>query len=329
MRHNTLNSFSKSSTFRQDMLLMSVKEEDTKKVLETTTSSFGGVTLGMAQILYAPDTDETRGKEIGERTDIDISETRTETDDESSGGFEVTLESKWSSISSLGRKGTLMVKEAKFVEEKVRSEECKIAEERRLLDMEHTEFQTLLREFQRAEQRRRVEEAKLAERRNILREAYLTEQERLMKEEERLMQESKKAAQETRRILDEARFADRDNSFDAQFSRSLTCVQTLGVLSETTWEHDYCETSFENEDDEIHASLAKHHWKEIEASLFNVRGKNYLSDGEKVPSNPNLFRLITVDLVEVSKPILTGFCSHPKERVRRFVMFKEADIVSV
>lgn len=324
MRYNTLSSFSKPSSFRQDMLLMSVEEENTKKISETVTSSFGGVTLGMAQILYTPDVGQNRDKGIEERTDIEIAETTSATDDDCSvGGFEVTIDSRLSSISSLGRRGARMMKEAKLVEEKVRNEECKIAEQRRLLDMEHSEFQSLLREFQRAEERRRVEEAKLAERRRLLKEAYLKEQERLMKEEERLEEESKEAAEATQRILDEARSADRDGSFDAQISRSLSCVHTLGVLSETTWEN-YDSETFENEYDEVHTSLGKHHWKEIEASLFKVRGKSYMSNRKKVPSKPNLFRLITVDLVEVAKPIMTGFCTHPKERVS-FDVLKAGD----
>jgi len=65
------------------------------------------------------------------------------------------------------------------------------------------------------------------------------------------------------------------------------------------------------------------HWMTIDASLFAVRGKTYLSDGIKVPSCPSLLRLITVDFVEVSEPMLTGFCSHPKEMVQKWLSLEK------
>lgn len=328
-----LGAMSKSPSLRPNFLLMSVKEGNTLPASETATSSLGGVTMGIGQLLYNREQGSQKGKCLDkeERTDIEsticsdtiingsvtvTNEIENESVEVSMSGFEFTIDNKPSTVSSLGRKGTRMMKEAKLAEQKVKSEECKIAEQRRLLDMEHTDFQKLLREFrmeaERAEERRREEEAKLAERRRLLKEAYLKEQARLMEEEERLIEESRRAVEATKRTLEEARRADYDNPIEDQISRSLSNVNTLGVLSETTWEHEDESCEFEDEEE----ALGKKHWKEVEASNFLVRGKNYLADRRKVPSGPNLFRLMTVDMVEVSEPIMTGFCSHPKERVR-------------
>ena len=58
-------------------------------------------------------------------------------------------------------------------------------------------------------------------------------------------------------------------------------------------------------------------WSSTAASLWKVRGKHYMNDRKKYQSDEALFRLIAVDLVEVSKPILSGFCNHPSERVQK------------
>jgi len=44
-----------------------------------------------------------------------------------------------------------------------------------------------------------------------------------------------------------------------------------------------------------------------------------MSDKSKTPSSPNLFRLITVDFIQASESIMTGFCTHPKERVQKWL----------
>ena len=58
-------------------------------------------------------------------------------------------------------------------------------------------------------------------------------------------------------------------------------------------------------------------WSEPAAMTFDVRGPNYLSDRRKHKSEPSLFRLLTVDLVQSEQPILTGLCSHPMERIQK------------
>lgn len=60
-----------------------------------------------------------------------------------------------------------------------------------------------------------------------------------------------------------------------------------------------------------------HYWTEPCATSFRVRGPNYSRDRKKQPSGEALFRLFAVDLVQVSKPILSGMCNHPHERVQR------------
>jgi hypothetical protein len=62
-------------------------------------------------------------------------------------------------------------------------------------------------------------------------------------------------------------------------------------------------------------SLHSNHWDDLNASKFDVRGKNYLVDRKKISSAPNLLRLIAVDLLEVDEPLMDGFCSHPNGRV--------------
>lgn len=65
-------------------------------------------------------------------------------------------------------------------------------------------------------------------------------------------------------------------------------------------------------------TLHSRHWQNLDASTFNVRGKNYLSDKKKIPSAPSLLRLMMVDFVQVDKPIM-GICSHPKGRVQQML----------
>lgn len=65
-------------------------------------------------------------------------------------------------------------------------------------------------------------------------------------------------------------------------------------------------------------SLHSRHWQNLDASTFNVRGKNYLSDKKKVPSAASILRLMMVDFVQVDTPIM-GICSHPKGRIQQML----------
>jgi hypothetical protein len=58
-------------------------------------------------------------------------------------------------------------------------------------------------------------------------------------------------------------------------------------------------------------------WSEPSAETFNVRGKSYMNDRIKVPSQPSAFRLFAVDLVNTEEPIYSGMCAHPQERIQQ------------
>eukprot|EP00816_Leptocylindrus_hargravesii_P008176 CAMPEP_0196805968 /NCGR_PEP_ID=MMETSP1362-20130617/5832_1 /TAXON_ID=163516 /ORGANISM="Leptocylindrus danicus, Strain CCMP1856" /LENGTH=580 /DNA_ID=CAMNT_0042179211 /DNA_START=377 /DNA_END=2119 /DNA_ORIENTATION=- len=62
--------------------------------------------------------------------------------------------------------------------------------------------------------------------------------------------------------------------------------------------------------------LHKHMWGTVDATSWNVRGKNYMVDRKKQQCNDAVFRLMVMDLVETSRPIFSGICSHPKERLQ-------------
>lgn len=57
-------------------------------------------------------------------------------------------------------------------------------------------------------------------------------------------------------------------------------------------------------------------WAEPSAEEYEVRSKNYMKTGVKIPSQKSAFELITVDLINTETPIYNGLCSHPGERVQ-------------
>jgi len=65
------------------------------------------------------------------------------------------------------------------------------------------------------------------------------------------------------------------------------------------------------------APLRLNAWTEPAAETFNVRGPNYLKDKAKIPSREAAFRLLTVDMVQADKPVYTGMCAQPGERVQQ------------
>jgi Protein ENHANCED DISEASE RESISTANCE 2, C-terminal len=58
-------------------------------------------------------------------------------------------------------------------------------------------------------------------------------------------------------------------------------------------------------------------WSEPLGTSFQVRSEKYLNNKEKVNSDPSVFRLLTVDLVQSAMPLMTGLCSHKDERIQR------------
>lgn len=63
--------------------------------------------------------------------------------------------------------------------------------------------------------------------------------------------------------------------------------------------------------------LPDRHWCEPDACTFRVRDKSYIKTRTKVPSQPSLFRLFAVDMLEIDKPLMTGVCAHPNERIQK------------
>jgi len=66
--------------------------------------------------------------------------------------------------------------------------------------------------------------------------------------------------------------------------------------------------------------LSELYWCEPCARSFRVRGAQYAVDRQKTASEPQIFRLITVDLCEVAEPIRSGFCTLPHERVQQALL---------
>jgi hypothetical protein len=62
------------------------------------------------------------------------------------------------------------------------------------------------------------------------------------------------------------------------------------------------------------------YWREADASMFKVRGETYLTDSTKVSSGPNLFQLLSVEVLEVSKPLFQGHCSLLPEYVSVYIL---------
>lgn len=68
-------------------------------------------------------------------------------------------------------------------------------------------------------------------------------------------------------------------------------------------------------DDSI-KSLPSFMWSEPDANTFMVRGKHYKTNHKKYKACRSVFRLLTVDLVEVDVPMTNGISEHPEERMQ-------------
>lgn len=64
-------------------------------------------------------------------------------------------------------------------------------------------------------------------------------------------------------------------------------------------------------------------WSETPANMYKVRSRNYMSNREKELSAGSVFELLCVDLVRVDKPLMTGLCSHPNERIQQALRREE------
>ncbi len=193
---------------------------------------------------------------------------------------------------------------------RIEEEKCLEEEERRIMERRQMLERAYKEEEKRLEMETRRMEGRLLEQARLAEERHRAEQERL-REISRKVEEARTKAEEAHRVLDDARILDA-LTFDDN-----PTVRDLQTLSEET-SFDLQESSSDSSV-EIGKCLHEEHWKEMDASTFDVRGGSYLTDGKKMPSSPNLLRLFAVDLLEVSEPIMSGFCPHPNGRIQRML----------
>uniref|UniRef100_A0A6S8UH01 Protein ENHANCED DISEASE RESISTANCE 2 C-terminal domain-containing protein n=1 Tax=Chaetoceros debilis TaxID=122233 RepID=A0A6S8UH01_9STRA len=191
---------------------------------------------------------------------------------------------------------------------RLEEEKCLDEEEQRILERRRILKETYRAQDERLQNETRRIELRLLEQAKQAEERHEAEQVRL-EEASRQVEKAKHSAEEARRLVDQARILD-----SLTFDTDLVLREDLHTLSEEQ-SFDLSKSSSESSI-EIENCLSECHWKEMDASTFNVRGTNYIKNGKKVASSPNLLRLIAVDFVEVSEPIMTGFCSHPNGRVQ-------------
>jgi len=63
-------------------------------------------------------------------------------------------------------------------------------------------------------------------------------------------------------------------------------------------------------------------WTEADCTTFKVRGHNYITDKGKINSQPGLFKLIGIDIFEVTEPT-HNIASHPRNRVSQALQRNE------
>lgn len=92
--------------------------------------------------------------------------------------------------------------------------------------------------------------------------------------------------------------------------------QSTNTVSKLKVPKEWSCTQFINEP----SPLRQDAWSEPKASSFQVRGKNYMLDGKKIPSQDTAFKLLAVDMVHSSTgTICEGLCGHPNERVQQAI----------
>ncbi len=183
-------------------------------------------------------------------------------------------------------------------EKELLEEEKRLAEKRRLFEEAYQLEEARLAEQTRSAEDRLLEQARLAEERH---KAVQKRLEEITLKVERAREE----AEQARLLVDYDPRINDSLTFDSSFSVGGERLHTLS--EEKTYDKYSAEIGYD--------CLPKHHWRELDASMFTVRGDNYFQDSKKVRSAPNLLRLMTVDVIEVAEPMMTGICSHPRGRV--------------
>lgn len=200
---------------------------------------------------------------------------------------------------------TLKDKRNVFRNSRLREERQLEEEERRLAEKRRSFEETYKREEARLTNQTKLAETRLLEQARLAEERHKAVQMRL-DQISRQVELARKNAEEARYLVQEEARINDSLTFDDTFS---VCGDKLHTLSEEKTE------VVERACDVSNHYLSEKHWKELDASTFSVRGDKYFEDSRKTPSAPNLLRLMTVDLIQVQEPIMTGFCSHPKGRV--------------
>ena len=104
--------------------------------------------------------------------------------------------------------------------------------------------------------------------------------------------------------------AEFDNSLDDKFSTSSQESERFQRIPEIGPEVEFQQFCTNP------SPLRSKAWTEPSAEEYHVRSKNYMTNKIKEPSQKSAFKLITVDLINSEKPIYTGMCSQPGERVQ-------------
>ena len=120
-----------------------------------------------------------------------------------------------------------------------------------------------------------------------------------------------------------------DNDSTTEVEEQLTCASSitgvsanLSFYSTRSAEADAestCITVLQQEEQVMSypPPLSISQWAEPDSDSFAVRGANYVKDKRKIRAGASVMKLMTVDLVEVDKPIMSGMCSMPDERIQR------------
>lgn len=115
------------------------------------------------------------------------------------------------------------------------------------------------------------------------------------------------------RILEEMKTEDQEeSSIDADTPKSSSSVSRPMLHRSQTVPEKRQPTTYRFQPPPLRTQA----WSEPPAETFQVRGKNYMNDHKKVPSQQAAFKLFAVDLVNTELPILSGMCAHPEERIQ-------------
>ena len=295
---------------RKEFSMMDLNEED--ETYESITPSFGGVTLGIAQILDAErrsdiSTERKRNRSLRNSwhslEKIETASTGPESIEEkkSSGlSYSISNDSEVEVFvhpnSSLGGTPFLSQKESMFLyigsecarDEPEITKHCDIPNESKCLSSSIREELEL--------------------------KSLIPDKEALFSEDQSTTNIKGKIRSKYGEELDE-KYIYHSEAQEALPKKQGACVESFESCSEMLRSQIDKAPNDEGYDQFDLAHLDESCWMELDASSFAVRGSTYLRDKRKVASGGNILRLITVDFLQVSEPLFSGVCLHPGERV--------------